>query len=189
MSMAYYIASSKELPLGEFQSNKVKISGSNNKDIKAIKIISGQLSKDYTPVDKIIDISDLKIGEDGIKVYETYVDAAGIYIKNIELQDEKMKKQFKNKYIYEVSPNWGKFLISEGLKNQFPDVFAINKKCINDLFEYIRQNISNNDEIEMYTCWIGQESDQNFHTVIDLKDFILGDNFKFEENQYILIRN
>lgn len=190
MSMTHYIASTKKLPLGEFGSSKAKICDINEK-VKAIKFTSVQLPEDYVPLENIIDLTELDIKKNEIEIYETYNDAAGIYVQNIELQDEKIRKHFKNKFIYKVSPNWGKFFFSKELLSSDPQMYMLNKKCVNELFAYIRQNICENEEIEIYTCFINEECDErndNLDMVIDLQNFNSSDGFELKEKQYVLVR-
>lgn len=62
------------------------------------------------------------------------------------------------------------------------------KSSVSELFEYIKQNLENDCEIELYSCWAGKEDgipEQNLD--INLSGFTLGDSFRFEENQFIKV--
>lgn len=99
---------------------------------------------------------------------------------------------FKNPYIYQLSASWGSFIINEKIKNWDIEHYKANLKCINELFNYIRRIISDNEEIEIYTCWAdeeGEERNYNLNTIIDLKTFSIGDNFELKERQYILVQS
>ena len=57
--------------------------------------------------------------------------------------------------------------------------YKTNLKCINELFNNIRRNISDSEEI-LYTCWANEEGEVRNHilnTTIDLKTVSIGDNF------------
>jgi len=124
--------------------------------------------------------------------YKSLEEAAGIWVQKFEPQPHNIEilKHFKNSNIYTVSPNWGKFFIYPALKEKFEDSYYANRKCILELFNYIRENICDGEEFEIYSCWTGEESNQDnkLYEVIDLKHFNLGDEFSLDENKYILIK-
>lgn len=186
MSMYHYIAASRELPTGSFGGGKPKA----GEPPKVIRFKSLMLPKGVAPLEKIIDISKFK--EDETEEYDTYEDAAGIYIQNLEEWNKGIKAQFKNPYIYQLSASWGSFILNEKIKNWDIEHYKANLKCINEFFYYIRRNIFENEEFEIYTCWAneeGEERNHNLDTVIDLKTFSIGDHFEFKERQYILVRS
>lgn len=186
MSMFHYIAASRELPTGSFGGRKPKA----GEPPKVIRFNAVMLPKGSVPLEQIIDLSDVK--DDEIKVYETYEDAAGICIQSLEEWNKGIKTQFKNHYVYQLSASWGSFSLNEKIKNCDIEHYKANIKCINELSNYIRRNIKENEEIEIYTCWAneeGEERNHNLDTVIDLKTFNIGDNFEFKERQYILVRS
>lgn len=123
-------------------------------------------------------------------VYQTLEEAAGIYVQKSRLQPEISRKLFKYPFVYEVMPNFGKFIIVEELKFQAWDIFRANRRCIGELWAYLRQNINTGEEIEFYTGYDSGDGVQGaveFSEVIDLSTFILGDDFGFKMNQYLLI--
>lgn len=188
MSFMYHIASNKELPLGSFGGKKSYKLENAKKETKAFKILSADLPKSAVPLEQIIDLSHIK--EDEIEVYDTFEDAAGIYVENIHPSNENVRKHFKNKFIYQVSENIGKFFFDPELLKNDRETFLANRKCITTLFDCIRNNISENECIEIYTCWYGKEGEErnyNLDTVIKLNDFIIGDSFELKEGQYILV--
>jgi len=185
MSMFHYIAANKELPTGSFGGRNPKA----GEPPKAIRFNSVMLPKGAVPLEQIMDLSKFKDGE--MEEYDTYEDAAGIFIQNLEEWNKGIKVQFRNHFVYQFSASWGSFNLNEKIKNWDIEHYKANLKCINELFNYIRRNISENEEIEIYTCWANEEGEErnlNLDTVIDLKTFSIGDHFEFKERQYILVR-
>lgn len=78
-----------------------------------------------------------------IRVYSSIEEAASIWIQRFEPQPHNIGilKHFKNSNIYTISPNWGKFFIYPALKEDLEESYYANRKCILELFNYIRENI------------------------------------------------
>lgn len=58
------------------------------------------------------------------------------------------------------------------------------------MFKYIRDNLCEGEEFEIYSCWAREESihDNKVYKVIDLKSFNIGDEFSLWDKEYILIK-
>jgi len=186
MSIMHFLAANKEMPLGSFGEKSIK---NATKDKKAIQFKNVELPEGYIPLEQVIDLSDIK--EEEIEVYSTYEDAAGIYVEKVPTENENVKKHFRNQFVYLVSANIGKFIVNDEIKKANEQMYLANKKCVSELFEYIRNNKGENEEFELYSCWFGeeeQERDINLDTVIELKEFQIGDNFYLKEQQYITVK-
>lgn len=186
MSMMHYIAANRELPLGESGGKKLRDVDESRHKVKAIRFQRMEQPEGSVPLDQIIDLSDIK--EEETVVYETLEDAAGIYVQEIEPRAEIVRKQFKNRYVYQLSSGFGDFFLNKDLQTLYPDRFAANRKCLKELFDYIGRNIGDHEEIELYTCWYGEEEEeknQALTAAVDLKTFSLGNDFKFSDRQYI----
>lgn len=186
MSLIHYISSPRPLPLGEFCSNKnIK---NTNSETKLIKFSKSQSYIGTIPLDKIIDLSSINEGE--IETFESYKDVAGIFVENLDLQRESIKKHFKNQYIYQLIANWGAFYISENLKIQNIESFNVNKECILKLFEFIRVNSIDGEQFEIYSSWVGEEEmpkKSESIKIINLKSLEIKDIFELEDKEYIII--
>jgi len=186
LSMMYYLAASKELPLGSFGEKKIKDAG---KEVKAMKFANVQLPEGYIPLEQVIDLSHIK--EDEVVVFATYEDAAGIFVEKLPMENSGVKRHLKNSFIYRIQPNIGKFCIDEEIRKINEPMYLAHRKCVNELFDYIRRNKVDNEEMEFYACWYGEEEhDRNpeLDLIIDLKTFEPADKFGFKEQQYILIK-
>lgn len=188
MSQFYYLASSKELHIGEYGSKPSQGNMRNSNDIKAInnkncnKITKGVL------LVEVIDLS--KLHHDSIE-YDTFEDAAGIFIKKLTRHKKRIAKHFKNPFIYEVSANFGNFIINKGLKNYDIDCYKANHKCISMLFEYIAEHICKDEVIEFYPCWADEEEfarNKDLDMVINLNEYSLPEEFEFKDKQYVIFR-
>lgn len=184
MSRVHYIAASKELPTGNFGGRKLK---NIEKHPKAVRFKTASLPKGSIPLDQIIDLSFIK--EDEIEEYESFEDAAGIFVEKLAFESNDIRKQFKNSFIYRIAGSWGEFYLNTDNRNKFPDMYAANKKCLKELLDYIRKNLDNGEKIEFYTCWIGEEGEPRaewLDTVIDLDSFQIGSDFEFFDRQYVI---
>lgn len=126
------------------------------------------------------------ISEEEIQVFESYVDAAGIYISDFQPEVIDLKDHFSSCFVYSVSPNIGNFYLSEELKSTNVRKFKENRKCIYELIAYIKQNIDENEEIHLYTCLSGEENNErkyDLDEVINLNEFELDDDFGLIEGQ------
>lgn len=189
MSIMHYIAAGSALPMGESGGKKLREVNRSEKKVKAIRFISEKLPEGAVPLEQIIDLSDIK--EDETEVYATFEDAAGIYVEDITPQEDAVRKHFRNQFVYRVSPCWGNFFINEQIKNMHPDRYKASRKCLTELFEYIRRNSAAGEEVEIYTCWYdeGEKArNDDLDTFIDLKAFVIEDDFGLREGQYIVVK-
>jgi hypothetical protein len=188
MSIFHYIGANKKLPLGERGSKKIdRGCGVDSKKV-AISINSSNTPEGIIPLEQIVNIPDINFNE--IEEYETMEDAAGIYIQDIHPIYAEIKKHFKSMYIYEISANFGRFQVNERLKELNEEGFTINKKCLIELFKFIEENINENEEIEIYTCWADEEEEgpnRKLDMTINLNSFEIGDNFELKDKQYIVV--
>jgi hypothetical protein len=143
------------------------------------------------PVGEFIENRNYINKEECENIYGYDQQAGSIFVENINHENESIQKKFIGRYIYMVFANIGKFYIDEQLKNKDLQRYRINRKCIIEFFNYIYKNIEFDEEIEVYTCWYGEESKEknsNLDKIISLNNFKLEDNFEFKERQYIIIR-
>jgi hypothetical protein len=188
MSLFHYIGSNKKLPLGERGSKKIDNGYMAGNKRSAIKIKSSNLPKGMIPLEEIIDLSHIKPNE--IEEYETMEDAAGIYVQVVPTSYNAIKKHFKSKYVYWVSANFEIFLLNESIKERYSDSYIANKKCLKELFKLIAENINEDEEMEIYSCWADKEEDprdRRLDTVINLNSFEIGENFELKHKQYIVV--
>lgn len=186
MSVMYYIASNRELPIGESGIRKLK-SADNP---KMIRFIDEEPSEGSVPLESIIDLSG--IPEDEIECYQSYEDAAGICIREIRGVEECVRIQFQNKWVYSLQATWGNFTLNEVQKIHFPQMYKANMKCITELMDYCKRNM--NGEMELYICWAGDEGkirDQRTDKVISMGSIRLeafSECIDSTEQQYILLK-
>lgn len=188
MSIYYYIGANKELPLGSRGKKKIDNGYDVDSPPKVIKIKNYSLPEGAVPLEEIIDMSKFKPSE--IEEYETMVDAAGIHIHDVFWAHSRIKKHFKSKYIYEFSPNFGNFWLSQRLMELDSEAYLVNKKCVEELFKYIKENMDENEEIEIYSCCDSEEEmprKKELDWIININSFKIGDSFDFEDKQYIVI--
>jgi len=178
MSFMHYISANKELPLGVRGKKKPKQIGMSLEELKKTKACM--------PIETLIE-KGILIPEK-VKVYDSLDDLGIIKIDNIKDVNEVVKKHFKNKFVYKF---YGSFHLSEKLKNHSLEYYNRHKKCLEELFKYIKENISDGEEFEIYTCWADEESEERnmeLDKVIDLKNFIIPESFDFVEREYMVIK-
>ena len=182
MTVHHYIASSREIPTGDYGS-KAKIVPINN--ISEIKI-RGIKPPKKTKTNKYR--NDTKINEQYVVVYETDEDFLGIYVSELDGYEE-IRNQFSNPYVYHLD-------------------CSDHRKCYKVLFKYIDENLLEGESVELYTCLDGDELKENFNSlniIVNLKtkhyqndigNFKLNEKrlydelserFSFRERQYVLI--
>jgi hypothetical protein len=186
MSLLHYIGANKKLPLGERGSKKINTGHESETKRSAIKIKNANLPQGMIPLEQIIDLSHIK--PDEIEGYETMEDAAGIYVQELPPRYSEIKRHFRSKHIYMVSANWGHFNVNEELDRES---YSANKKCLKELFKLIAENITEDGEIEIYTCWADEEEEsrnRRLDMVINLSSFEVGDNFELKDKQYIVVK-
>ena len=188
MSIYHYIGANKKLPLGERGRKKIDSSHGEDNQKTVIRIENYTLPEGSIPLEQIIKMPNINSNE--IEEYETMEDAAGIYIGDIYPSHSKIKKHFKSKYIYQFSANFAYFSLNERLLELDSEMYLVNKKCFNELFKYIEENINENEEIEIYSCWDNEEEEpriKRLDMIINLNSFEIGVNFELEDKQYIIV--
>lgn len=188
MSIYYYIGANKELPLGSRGKKIINNGYNDDTPKKIIKIKNCKLHEGSKPLEEIIDMSKFK--ENEIVEYETMIDAAGIYIEEVFSTHSKIKKHFKSKYIYQIAPSFGQFWLSQKLFELDDECYLVNKKCVEELFKYIDENLGENEEIEFYSCWDSEEEMPRYKGLdktININNFQIGDYFELEDKQYIVV--
>jgi hypothetical protein len=135
--MFYHIGSPRVLELGSFGDLPAKESQLVNEPPKRIMIKSISNSDEGIPNEIVAEPNDLV---DTI-IYETYEDAAGIYIDKLSDDYIRIKQHFANPYVYRVSPNFGEFEYNGKLKKINFDTYKANKKCLKVLFDFINDKI------------------------------------------------
>ena len=64
-------------------------------------------------------------------------------------------KHFHNWYVYEISSNWGIEIVEP-----FDSEIALeSKEKLRYLFTFMNDFLDEGESFELYTCWIGEESD------------------------------
>lgn len=184
MSLYHYIASSIPLPLGEMGGRKSSLDRSGHVPPKAIRF----LSSEATGVPLQWDFSSIK--EEGIEVYDTLEDAAGIYISELGQSNEAIRKQFIQPYVYVIAPNWGKFHFNPEMKRLLPKDYKACVKCVTVLFDLMRESGDHQERFELYSCCVGkeiEERDEKQTKTIRISTFLLGDRFELNDRQYVSI--
>lgn len=124
-----------------------------------------------------------------------------IYVDELSKYNSEVKKQFTKKYSYYIGSyqgcgcgfSYGQYNIdSEEVDESLIEFFNIEvekrKKSVRELFNYISNNLENVSEIELYSCWAGNEKGTPKHRLeISLANFSLGNEFSFEEDQLIIV--
>jgi hypothetical protein len=188
MSLFHYIGANKELPLGKRGSKKIDDGHESESKRLAIRIKNTNLPKGMIPLEQIIDLSHIK--PDNIEEYETMEDAAGIYIEEVPQCYSSIKNHFKSKYVYQVSASFGNFLLNKSLKERYSESYSANKKCLKELFKLIEENINEDENMEIYSCWADEEDEprnRKLDMSINLVSFEIGDNFELKDKQYIVV--
>lgn len=141
---------------------------------------TGSFGTNYTLVDHRI-------------VFETELDAAGIYITG-PATNAKRFPHFRLPYVYQLSPEGGCFNYNPLLLSKSPEAYSVYYKCAQELFAYLKRNLMPGGEMEMYAGWddgmgsLEEPQDQSLNGVLDLSDFELGEQFSWIEKQYILVK-
>jgi hypothetical protein len=184
MTLFYYLAAGRELPTGSFGQNKRTVTLMEyvthiNPAAKEQPTMQIMLEK-YPEGDRLMDI------------YETELDAAGLYIAG-PMHGQEASHIFRNTFIYQINPEGGSFTIHNESQRSNPILYERSQKCLTELFAYLRRNMIAGDKIELYCCW-AYDRDRFTDTPIpeldvelDLSVFQLGAEFEWKERQYITI--
>ena len=182
MTVHHYIASSREIPTGDYGSKAQIVPISHISEIK----IRGLKTPKKTKTNKYRNNN--KINEQYMVVYETEEDFLGIFVSELDGYDE-IRSQFSNPYVYHLS-------------------CSDHRKSYRVLFEYINENLLEGESVELYTCLDGHELKEKINSLnifvnLTTKHFQndigkfnlnekrlfdeLSERFSFRERQYVLI--
>lgn len=181
MTLFYYIATDKELPTGSYGKKKTIM---KLKD--ALKLYP---PNENSPT-SIFDLSHLY--EQNTEVYETEEDAAGLYVSG-PLTNQDTSRHFRNPFVYQVDHDGGSFQISDRIKEISPQAFLLGKKCLTELFTYLDHHLVSGEHAELYACWAhGMERfeeprNRKLDLVLNLNTFELGEEFEWQDRQYIVV--
>jgi hypothetical protein len=182
LTVHHYIASSREIPTGDYgrKGKIVPVSNISEIKIKGLKPLKKNKVNKYR--------NDTKINEQYMVVYETDEDFQGILISELDGYDE-IRNQFSNPYVYHL-----------GCSDHRNDYRV--------LFKYIDENLLEGESVELYTCLDGDELKENLdslNVIVNLKtkhfqnnigNFKvnekrlydeLSERFSFRERQYVLV--
>lgn len=185
MSLFYYIASGRELPIGSFGKKKTTMT--------LIDYVThvNPAEKDHPTMQRLLE--KYPQGDKLIEIYETEEDAAGLYITGPILNQDS-SRLIRYPLVYQVNPEGGSFQINDEIKQSHPTYYQNSKKCLIELLNYLHCNMASGEEIELYSCWAhGQERfveapDKELDLVLDLSTFRLENEFEWKERQYILVK-
>lgn len=174
MTLFHYIGADKPLPTGSFG---YKYTYQKYSDIPK--------SDDPNAIHNIVDLSHLN--DTYVQVFETELDAAGMYITEVTSGSFKQKLVISKPFVYELQ---GYFQISPELKKQSLQAYESGLKCIRLLISYMEEHLAEGDTMELYSCWAEEEdvsSDPSLAKTIHLPDFELGDSFALVDKQFIRV--
>ncbi|WP_028612565.1 hypothetical protein [Paenibacillus harenae] len=185
VTLFYYIAAAHELPTGSFGQKKTFIT--------LIDYVTkvNPAARNQLPTQLLLE--KYPQGDKLMEIYETEEDAAGLYITGpITRQD--YSHLFRHPWVYQVDPEGGSFKINDEIKQSHPLSYKTSKKCLTELFAYLRRNMGNGEDIELYSCWAyGQERfadtpKKELDHVLELSTFQLENEFEWKERQYIRVK-
>ncbi|GGG56417.1 hypothetical protein [Paenibacillus radicis (ex Gao et al. 2016)] len=182
MTLFYYIASAYELPTGSFGQNKTVMT-----------------LMDYVthvnPAAKEEHFTKLMLERNPHKhmeVYETEEDAAGLYITG-PMTGQNYSHLFQHPYVYQVNAEMGDFKINDEMKQTHSLYYQTSKKCLTELFDYLRANVRSGEYVELFSCWTDgldrfkDSAKKEPDLVLELSTFQLGSEFEWKERQYIKV--
>ncbi|MDQ8738065.1 hypothetical protein [Paenibacillus sp. LHD-38] len=185
MTQFYYIAASHELPTGSFGQKKTAMTlihyvthmNPAAKDHPFMQI----LLEKYPQSDKLMEI------------YETEEDAAGLFITG-HITNQDSSHLFRHPLVYQVNSEGGSFHINDEIKQISLSSYKSNKKCLTELFDYLRLHMEIGEELELYSCWAqGRERfletpKKELDLVLELSTFRLGNEFEWKDRQFIRVK-
>lgn len=184
MSLFYYMATGRELPTGSFGKNKTTMT--LNHYVTHVNPDAANNSPMRMLLQKY------PAGEALMEVYETQLDAAGLFVKG-PMDNAGAGHPFKLPVIYQISPEGGSFQLSRKWQKT-AEAYAASRKCLEELFAYLRRNLEPGEQAELYACWAdGAERflDQpkpGLELELDLNTFSLGEEFDWQERQFIRVK-
>ncbi|RED66331.1 hypothetical protein [Cohnella lupini] len=185
MTLFYYIASNRELPIGSFGQKKTVMT------LNHYVTHVNPVAKDHPSMQILL--AKYPEGDKRMEIYETEEDAAGLYIIGpIHIQDS--SNIFRNPLVYQVNSEGGSFQINNEMKRSLPTYYQTSKKCLSELFAYLGRNVEIGEELELYCCWAhGKERfleapNKELNLALELSTFRFDDEFEWKERQYISIK-
>lgn len=116
-------------------------------------------------------------------------DSPGLFVKELPEAYEKVRKHLAKKNVYLAGAHTGcgcGFVF--GVHEDLDDTNA-GRRSVEQLLEYLENNLPDKGEIELYSCWAGDEDKPiEFNRSIDIKYFRLGESFSFREKEIIVVR-
>ncbi|MEC0242490.1 hypothetical protein P4H66_22010 [Paenibacillus dokdonensis] len=159
--------------------------------MKLKDVYSKYIETPNTPFDESLEIPNLD--EKDILIYETEEDAAGLYIDG-PAKNEKSFSHFRLPFVYQISPDGGSFEFEQKQLVESPISYRVGQKCIRELFSYLDRNLEAGGEIELYAGWddgmgrFDEPRNRSLDLILDISIFELGEQFIWQEKQYILIK-
>jgi hypothetical protein len=117
-----------------------------------------------------------------------------IMVSELDERDNLVIKHFTKKFIYDIGAFEGcgcgfQFGIIESEDEEDRVAEASGRESVEELFHYLREHINSGEIAEVYSCWAGDEGCNTEHrTLINLREFKLGDKFQFLQNQLVIIQ-
>lgn len=185
MTLFYYIAASRELPTGSFGQKKTVMTLSH------YVTHVNPAAKDHPPMQILLE--KYPQGDKLMEIYETEEDAAGLYITG-PIPNQASSHLFRHSLVYQVNPEGGSFQINDEIKQSHPTSYQTSKKCLTELFDYLRRNMEIGEELELYSSWAhGRERfletpKTELDLVLELSTFRLENEFEWKERQYICVK-
>ncbi|MBR2570242.1 MAG: hypothetical protein IKE34_13780 [Paenibacillus sp.] len=186
MSLFDYIASSRELPTGEFGSKRKRVEGSGSK----ITVFQNE-EHPYIPLDIFLGPK-LQINEEDIEVYNSMADIASIGISH--LHDgllAQIRHHFTLPHVYQLYSNWGGLSFDPAFKKSFPNEYQANVKCFKELIKLMHDHREAGDTFEIYSCWIGEEHEPKKEALSQIIELDTADSlqsFELKDKRYILFQ-
>ncbi|MDQ6423549.1 hypothetical protein RB620_29485 [Paenibacillus sp. LHD-117] len=184
MSLFYYIAANRELPMGSFGKNGTVMTlqdyVANVNPAAAEQPFMRTLLKKYPQ------------GERFMEVYETEEDAAGLYVTDL-IPGQDASRVFRYPNVYQVNPEGGSFTLNDEMRTSQPDLYRNSYKCLTVLFDYLHSNLAIGEEAELYACWaeglerFQDEPRKELDLEIELSTFQLNHGFEWQVRQYIRV--
>lgn len=139
------------------------------------------------PLEQLFDLSHLRAEQ--FLVYDSMADAAGIFIQKLSDGNKPVRQHFRHPFVYQISPNCGQFTLHPARLEKFPDEYEANQKCIRELFRLMEEYGEAGDEFELYSCWIGEETEpKKSSNTIELQKFTIDREFELKDREYIVVK-
>lgn len=185
MSLFHYIGASRPLPLGKHGGVKSE----DEHQPSCIYVFRNGNPPYAVPLELFLASSEIR--EEDIEVYDSMAEVAGVSLWSLHEENILIKKHFMNPYVYEITPNWGSFTLTPKFKEQDPYGYLASLKCVETLFQLMRDYGNEGDEFEIYSCWYNEEEEskkRSLRQIIELNAFTIPEDFQLENRQYIRVK-